>query len=134
MTESIVFPDAAYAAVTAIRDGLAAYAPTAVVGTRVPNPRPDTLVVVRRIGGARRNLVVDSATLSIEAWAATEEDAHDLAQYTRAVLHAARNTNQGGIAIYDIQEFAGPALLPDPDTESPRYVQTVEIGTRGLAA
>lgn len=133
MTETIVFPDAALAAVTALRDGLAALAPSATVGTRVPNPRPDALVVVRRIGGARRNLVVDSATLSIEAWGVTEEDAHDLAQLARAVLKAAENTNQNSIVIYQVEEFAGPALLPDPDTEQPRYVLTVEIGTRGVA-
>jgi hypothetical protein len=133
MAETIVYPDATLAAVTAIRDGLTAQSSTATVGTRVPNPRPDLFVTVRRIGGVRRNLVVDSAQLSVECWGLSEQTAHDLAQLCRGFIHAARGTNQDGTVVYHVAEIGGPALLPDPASEQPRYVATYEIGTRGTA-
>lgn len=133
MAETIVYPDAALAAVTAIRDGLTARSSTATVGTLVPNPRPSLFVTVRRIGGVRRNLVVDAAQLSVECWGPSEQAAQDLAQLCRGLIHGAEGSNQGGTAVYYVAEVGGPALLPDPESEQPRYVATYEIGTRGTA-
>ncbi len=133
MTETIVFPDATLAAVTAIRAGLTAASSTATVGTRVPNPRPALFAVVRRIGGVRRNLVTDSAQLSVECWGQSEQTAHDLAQLCRGIVHAAQGTDQGGTVVYWVAEIGGPALLADPESDLPRYVATYEIGTRGTA-
>lgn len=131
--ETIVFPDATLAAVTALRAGLTAQSSTATVGTRVPNPRPGLFVTVRRLGGVRRNLVTDSAQLTVECWGTTEQTAHDLAQLCRGIVHAARGTDQGGTVVYYVAEIGGPALLPDPDSDQARYVATYEIGTRGTA-
>lgn len=130
MAELILFPDAAHAAVQVLRAGLTG----TTVATRVPNPRTLPFVLVRRIGGTRRNLVVDGAQLSVEAWAATEEAAHDLAQRCRGLLHQAEGTSAGGIRLHRMVEIGGPVLLPDEDTAEPRYVGTYELNTRGTAA
>lgn len=134
MTETIVFPDATLATVTLLRTGLVARSSTATVGSRVPNPRTVPFVTVRRIGGIRRNLVVDSATVTVECWATHDEDAHDLAQLCRGLIHAAEGSTVGAIQIYQVQEIGGPASLPDPDSNDSRFVATYEIGTRGAAA
>ena len=130
MAELIVFPDAALAAVLILRAGV----DDTAVGTRVPNPREHPFVVVRRIGGVRRNMVVDAAQLSVECWAATEEAAHDLAQLCRGLLHQAEGTTVDGITVYRMVEIGGPVLLPDPESADPRYVGTYELNTRGTAA
>ena len=131
--ETIVFPDATLATVTLLRSGLTALASTATVGAIVPNPRELPFVTVRRLGGVKRNLVVDSATVTVECWAAQDEDAHDLAQLCRALIHAAQGTTVGAVQVYQTAEIGGPASLPDPDSNDSRYVATYEIGTRGSA-
>lgn len=134
MNQVVVFPDAAAVVVGHLRAELAARDDSAKVGTRVPNPRPARFVRIRRIGGPRLNLVADRPQLSIESWAATEEQAADLAQLCRGLIHAMRGTTVAGVAIYRVTEFAGPAELPDPTSDQPRYVQTFEIAMRGTAA
>lgn len=49
------------------------------VKVSVPDPRPRSLVVVRRTGGRRLNRLQDSIGIGVECWAATEQEAHDLA-------------------------------------------------------
>lgn len=124
----VVFPDA----VAAVTSRLAA-----VVGvettSRVPNPRPAEFILVRRVGGPRRDLVTDEATLTIEAWAQSEEAAHDLAQLARAHVHAMAGSTHGDVVIYKVGEFAGPAWMPDPDSTQPRYTLTVTVAVRGAA-
>lgn len=133
MADTILFPDATLAAITCLSGALDDRASPAIVRSRVPNPRPDLFVTVRRIGGVQRNLVVDQAMLSVEAWATLDEDAHDLAQLCRGILNAAEGTAHSGTLIYRCDEIGGPALLPDPDSDQPRYVATYLIATRGLA-
>jgi len=136
MADVIVFPDAVAAVVDYLTAELAVREPTAVVRTRVPNPVPALLVTVRRLGGERRNLVVDAPQVEVACWAdddagTGEEDAHDLAQLCRGLVNAMAYTGDA----YRVDEFAGPALLPDPvDLSRPRYVQTFEIALRGHAA
>lgn len=129
-----MFPDVVAAVCEFLADELQDRAVTAAVGTVVPRPRPEQLVRVRRIAGARRNLVVDSPQLSVECWAASEEAAHDLAQLVRALVHSMRGGTVGSTVIYHVAEIGGPALLPDGETDTPRFVATYEIGTRGRAA
>jgi hypothetical protein len=123
--ETIVFPDAVQLVCDHLRTRLA----TIPVGSQVPTDRPATFVRIVRVGGVRRNLVTDEATLTIEAWAATEQAAHDLSQLARAYVHAML----GGGDVYRVTEFSGPALLPDPLSDLPRYSFTVAIATVGGA-
>lgn len=133
MNEVILFPDA----VEVVTDYLAFELPlqmsAATVGTRVPKQRPAEFVTVRRIGGTASSLVIDNAQLSVECWATSEAAAADLAQLVRGLVHAMAGTTQGSVAVYRVTEIGGPAMLPDPDSDTPRYVATYQIGMRGRA-
>ena len=63
-----------------LRARIAAALPGTEVRTSVPDPRPASLVVVRREGGAAENALVDAAGVGIECWAPTEEGAWELAR------------------------------------------------------
>lgn len=134
MTPAVIFPDASLVLVGHLRAELAARGVTAPIGTRVPNPRPATFVTVERTGGPRRDVVTDEPQLTVDCWAPTEKAAHDLAQLCRGLTHSMRGRSVAGVAVYRVTEFAGPQLLPDPDSEHPRYTQTLQIAMRGAAA
>lgn len=125
---AVVFPDAAAVVLSAIGDQLV----VDTVGT-VPTDRTldSTFVYCRRVGGPQRDTVVDDASLSLEAWAPSPAAAHDLLQDARAVLHSLTGTVVHGVPVYRVQEFAGPAYLPDPESGHPRYVMTAAVSLRG---
>lgn len=129
--EVIVFPDVCLLFTTHLRTELAAIGDGAVVGTRVPSPRPARFVVLRRVGGNRPTLVSDAATVTVEAWDNNEAAAQQLAQRCRAFIKATEGDSVAGVPVYRIDEFAGPALLPDPASNQPRYTQTLSIHLRG---
>lgn len=128
MTIPIVFPDAAATTTTLLGDALGVE-----TTTKVPNPRPDEFILVRRVGGTKRDQVIDDASLAIEAWSTTEAEAHDLLQLARAHLHASVGVSIDGQTIYRVQEFAGPASLPDPLSQTPRYTLTAAVTVKGEA-
>lgn len=129
-----VFPDAALITITALRVTLADLGDTAEIHARIPNPRPDRFVTVNRSGGPRQTIVSDAAQLDVESWDLLPEDAHDLAQLARAAIHAMANTIHGGVQVYFVNEFSGPAELPDPVSNQARYVQSFQVSMRGAAA
>jgi metal-dependent amidase/aminoacylase/carboxypeptidase family protein len=124
--EPIMFPDAVAAVVTFLDTYL-----LEPVRSAVPNPRPTAFYTVRRTGGPRRNLVTDGAQITVESWAQTDEDAQDMAQAARAYLHTIVGQTVNGAPVYRCDELAGPALLPDPLSNQPRYSQSFEIAIRG---
>ena len=125
MAEVITFPDATQVVIDGLDPNI-----TVPVLSRVPNPRPVSFVTIRRVGGVRRNIVTDSPTVTAEAWAETDEDAHDLAQQVRAHVHALVGTQVDGVLVCKVDEFAGPAHIPDPTSNTPRYTQTFSISLR----
>lgn len=125
MIEPILFP----AADTLVIDYLGSVLTPTVHG-KVPDPRPAEFVTVQNTGGARRNLVTDGAQLTVEAWAETDTDAHDLAQLARAYLNALVGESLDGVAIYRVDEVSRPVPLPDP-SEQPRYSFTSVVALRG---
>jgi hypothetical protein len=131
MTEVITFPDA----VAAVRDYLNAQLPTftddAAVVQKIPNPRPTRLVKVNRTGGARLDLIRDQAQITVECWDVREDDAHDLAQVCRGLIHAMPG-RYAAVNVYRVQNL-GFTDLPDPDTASPRFTFTVLLDIRGAA-
>lgn len=132
MAEVIVFPDAAELVIAYLTDELPAYGyPDVHVGARIPTQRPDTFVRVDAVGGARRNVVVDAATLAVESWAPRADLAMTLAQTVRALVHAMAGTVVDGVTVYSVDEFAAPASFPDPTSNQPRATQTLQIQTRG---
>lgn len=124
--DTIVFGDAVSLAVGHLGGLL-----TVPVRGAVPNPRPAEFVTIRRIGGPRQTMVSDNAMLSIEAWAKSEAAAHDLAQLTRAHIYAMQGAVVAGVQVYGVVEVGGPAALPDPLSEQPRYTFAVQLAYRG---
>lgn len=132
MTPLVVFPDVRSLLIGHLAgELLAEFDVTVPVVPRVPNPRPSTFVVVRRTGGPRLNLVADDPQVTLDSWAPAEEDADDLAQQCRAIMHAARGAVIDGVPVYRIDEAAGPSQLVDPDTALPFVRQTFSVAVRG---
>lgn len=129
MTAAVAYPDAVDVVISWLTTQMG---PNLLV-PRVPNPRPTRMVLVRRTGGPRLNEVADNAILAVEAWDATEEDAHDLAQEARAYLFALRGETVGGVACYRVTDVSGPQLLPDSESDQPRYAFAVQTSMRGVA-
>lgn len=108
------------------------------VWSRIPDPRPDRWLLVRRVGGGRRDQICDNPMMAIEAWSGSKaeprpSDAHDVCQTALALLHGARGQAIAGTTLSRIEDVAGPANLPDPTSEQPRYTTTVSVVLRGTA-
>lgn len=134
MTELVIFPDAVEALCDYVRTALDVLGPAIPVGTRVPKPRPDLFVRFERVGGARRNLVIDEVSVVVEAWGSDEGAAHDLAQQVRAILFASVRQQTSAGMIYRVIESAGPASLPDSDTDQARFTLTMSVAVRGAVS
>lgn len=135
MAERILFPDAISTVIGALNAQLGSLGYAGVpVRSKVPNPRPARFVLVFRTGGPRVGLVVDAAQVTVEAWAASDTDAHDLAQAARAIVGSLQGTVTGGVTVYGVDEFSGPGYLPDPESGQSRYTWTTSVQTRGVAA
>lgn len=134
VSEVILFPAAETAVIAELSARLTAAGDTArVVGT-TPDKRPDRYVRVIRTGGPASSFFMDNAQMTIEAWDVDEVAAEELAQLCRAFIWAAsRAGDLNGIPFHSLQEFGGPARLPDPQTGQYRYTQTVAIELRGSA-
>lgn len=129
----VLFPDAEAVVATAVRAQLVADGQAAPVGTRVPSPRPASFVVVIRTGGVSPDIVTDGAQLSLEGWAGTASGARALCERVRATVKAMRGGVFSGVPIYAVQEVAGPANLPDPESSHERYTCTLIVRMRGVA-
>jgi hypothetical protein len=133
--ERILFPDALVAVIGALNAQLAAFGYTGVsVRSKVPNPRPARFVRVFDTGGARANLVTHAAQLTVEAWAASDGDAKALAFACWAIVTGLEGTVTGGVTVYGVNDFSGPAFLPDPESDQSRYTWTTSVNVRGVAA
>jgi hypothetical protein len=131
--EVILFPDATAVVIDLLAAAFDERDETAPVEPRVPNPRPDRFVVVRRTGGTSRAVVIDDPQITVEAWGTDDADAHDLAQLCRGLLHAAEGTVVDTVAVYRVAEVSGPGNLPDPESNHARYSQTFLAAMRGTA-
>lgn len=100
------------------------------VGSTIPTDRPATFVVVTLTGGSLRDRVVDQAVVTVDSWAATHPAALDLAQWCRALMMATAGRVLDGHQIYRVDEFAGPALLPDDVSDQPRYRASYQLSVR----
>lgn len=129
MTEVITFPDTE-ALVISYLNGLM----VEPVHSEIPNPRPTSFVTVTRTGGPKRNIVTDGAQVTVDSWGATKAQAHDTAQEARALLNALPGQSVSGVAFYRVDELSGPADLPDPLSNTPRYSQSFVVALRGTAS
>lgn len=132
MRPSVLFPDVEAALVGWLPDALTPHVAGVPVSTGTPNPRPDRFIRIQRTGGPKTGPVVDGAQVTVECWDQTAWQAADTASIVRAVLNGATNVRTpSGALIYRVDEFGGPALLPDPSGQ-PRYSWTVQVHVRGI--
>lgn len=108
-------------------------APVDVV-TRIPDPRPETLLQIRRVGGQALVPVRDRVRMDVWSWAPTDEQAMDLALGVREAIWALAGTTTLGIRVYRVEEFLGPRHDDDPNTSSPRVWMTPELTIRADSA
>jgi hypothetical protein len=99
---------------------------------RIPNPRPDTLVVVTDTGGSYgRTRISEAVQISVDCWAPTVAEAHDLAQLARHHIEALTGTVVDGIPVYRVEDVARPSYQPDTLSDTARYVFTQAVHVRG---
>lgn len=126
----VVFPDVELWTTTYLRAALAArpesYA-AAHVDNKVPNPRRDRMVIVRRDGGPRVSTVTEAARLAVRVWAPTEKAANDLSRLVRALLTVAADGNP----VCRVTDLSGPVAVPDESGQPLRYF-TLELTVRGV--
>ena len=124
---AIVFPDAELWATGALRAALAGraepYAAGVKVSNAVPSTRPVRLVTIRRDGGAA-NGVLDLPRLAVNVWAATDQDATDLARLVAALLWSLPGD---GVCVA-MTQVAGPSPIADAQ---PRRFMSFEAALRG---
>lgn len=125
----ILFPDVELWSSTYLRDMLATrlepYAANVFVSNKIPSPRRDRMVLVRRDGGNSTGLR-DQARLSVQVWAKTEQDATDLARLVAALLWAAPD----GDPVLMVRQQSGPTPVADTSGQPLRYL-VFDVHTRG---
>lgn len=108
MTELVTFPDVESLCVSALN----AFLTDCQASTKVPNPRPNKLVRVSRIGGPRRNVGMDAPIVLFECWALDEPSAQELGARVRALISSLPEYGY---------EASGLVNNPDQETNLPRY-------------
>jgi hypothetical protein len=129
---TLIFPDAVELVTAELDRQLPALMGAAVpVGNRVPDPRPDRFVRVRRTGGTRITVVTEAATIAIEAWALDVAGAEDLAQAARSVVHSMARRTIDGVPVYLVDDVGGPAEDADELSDQPVMPFSVAVHVRG---
>ena len=120
----MAYPDAV-ALVIAYLDGLH----TEPVASRVPDPRPDTWIQVRQVGGTWEPPVRDTARLDVFYWAPDEPTAKAGGMTVRGQIHALVGTSLSGVQVYRVEESL-QRQIDDPLTGSPGWWATYAITLR----
>lgn len=124
---AVTFPNAAAVVISRLRTAL----PALIFVHDVPTVRPSIFIRIFRTGGPRANRVVDGAQLTVESWAPDADIANTNAQAVRAQLNLLPEQTGVTPAIYRVDEFSGPAELPDPVSLSRRFTWTSVVHIRG---
>lgn len=126
----IIFDDIELWTTTTLRAAITArteaYTDNVFVSNKVPNPRRDRMVIVRRDGGPRLDAVREAARLGVQVWALTDQDATDLARMAAALLWASPN----GDPVCKVTQILGPTPVPDESLQ-PLVYMTFELITKG---
>lgn len=128
MTDAVIFPNVEKLLVAYLGPLLA---PVRVV-TKVPATRPETFVLLTRVGGPRRDRVTDKPMVVFEAWAKTEGDAGDLGARVAAHVYALEQTEHPLGYVRAVSEIGGLQRFPDPESGTPRYQFTAQLQTKGV--
>lgn len=129
MSDDLTVPAPATAVLTVlIRERLPSEFADVRVCTKIPNPRPGRIIrISRRPGGGMGDGGHTDVVLTlVECWAATEDDAEDLANLARAILKSARSHTVDGTFIRRWKEDSGPYSWPDESGQE-RFQFTGEL-------
>lgn len=105
------------------------YASGVLVASRVPDPRHDRMVIVRRDGGPRLDVIRRQNRLAVRVWAKDEAETAQLAELVSALLVQAADHQP----VLRITELTGPSPTDDLDTGLPISYALYEAVTRGQA-
>ena len=106
--------------------------PDIPVADRFPQSGIETVTVIRT-GGTRRDLVTDTAQISIDVRAGSNSRAAEIIGMVRALLNDMWCTVIGGHQVYSVDEMSGPYSNPvEPDLC--RYSQNFLIAIRSKTA
>jgi hypothetical protein len=126
----VIHPDAQLWATGYMRAALAAraetYAANVFVGSAVPTTRQDRMVIFRRDGGPRTDVLRDVARMTVLVWGRSEKECTDLARLVTALLWAAGSVDP--VARVDI--ISGPSPVPDQSGQVQKLIAT-ELTFRG---
>lgn len=127
---AVVFPDVELTLTGLLRDALEdraeSYAADVYVGTTVPSPRRERMIIVRHDGGTAIEGLLTAAQVGINVWAETEQNVNDLARLMRALLWAAPN----GKPICRVDVVSDSIAIADDSGQPLRYL-TFEVTLRG---
>lgn len=98
--------------------------------TRLPASLPTRFVQVVLDGGSRRDRITDSQTVTVRGWGQDKVDSRTLAGLAYASLMAMPESASTEAAVRRAVSIGGPAWLPDPETNRPRYQATVSLDLR----
>lgn len=87
----------------------------ASVSAQMPRTLPSKFVVVERVGGARPNLVTDSARILVQCFAETPEAVESMCGTVDEAMHNAAGTVVDGVFVRAWGGQQGPTRLPHPD-------------------
>jgi hypothetical protein len=105
------------------------YTDDVYVSNTTPNPRRDRMVIVRRDGGGRLDVVREAPRLGINVWAKTEPDANNLGRMVAALLWASPD----GDPVSRVNVTGGPYPVEEASTHEVRYI-TAELISKGRNA
>lgn len=103
-----------------------AYTKNVYISNKVPNPRRDRMVIIRRDGGGRLDAVREAPRLGVNIWAKTEQDATDLGRMVAALLAASPDGNP----VSRVRITGGPYAVADDSNQPLRYL-TAEVISKG---
>lgn len=102
---------------------------TAMVGTKVKNPRPVRYARIWRTGGGSLNRVLEQVQITITCGAAS--GSVEALAIARDLRSAFLNEYTQMPLVRGVEEVSGPYADPDPDTAESRYSMTFILMVRG---
>jgi hypothetical protein len=129
---AVVFTDVEAWAVEYLSDALALIEDDFAADVTVTNVAPETiparLVTVRDDSGPRSEHVTKTSSMAVNVWAASDEDASDLARLVVALLES----SAGSGAVVGHESTFGPSRVPEPSGQ-PHWFATVDLIHRGVS-
>lgn len=98
--------------------------------TETPAALAVPLLQAVRIGGGDDGVILDRATLSVHAFAASRDDARKLAYAARSSLYRMRGVVYLGAVVTKVAVIGGPAWTPYDDVNVRRFTQTVQVSIK----